>query len=645
MDTFRHPRKKLLFLWNVDFRDTSREIGLEFYNSSSGKIEKFSVNNYKPYLLAAYPLSKDEEEAIASVQGEVELVKKRNLFTDETVQLAKVETWSPALLKKILKQLSHIWESEIEYGRSYIYDNNLFFGAPYTQQGDNFVMVKNVQQGLKQELEKAFAQERKTTPMKYLRIEEWFNLCNQPVPDIDPDLLGAVKKKPESAPERIYLAFLLARIANIPVPEANTSRRVSDWIKSMIYTHLRKNNVLIPTSTELRRGYETHAVPGALTVEPEAGIYFNTVVCDFESLYPSCIDSYNLSYETVDCFHEECKDNKISEIEHYICTKRKGFYSLLIGALKDLRIRWFKPLSVDASIPEEKMRLAKAASRLLKLISVSSYGVTVRIHGVACPPLAESITGYGRWALQTTWDIAEENGMHPTYGDTDSIFLDNPSPKQVQTLINTVKKRLNLDLAIDKHYTLCVLPKAKKAYFGITKDGTPDLKGLTAIKSNAPKFIQQVFRDCVEVLSHVRNMEQYVSAKKEIVTIVHDAIKKLREREVNLENLVYSVQLYYDPEERAGSTNIMPQPYQCALQLADAGEKLSRRDTVHFIKVKPFNYKGRAFTVKPVGHVKNLAEINVEDYVRNLTTALEQTFESMDIKLERDMKLTDWFEA
>lgn len=632
----------MLFLWNVKFTDTNREIKLEFYDSSSGEIREFSTSKYKPYFLATCPLSKEEEEAVASIQGEVELVKKLNLFTDEIVQLAKVKAWTPMFLKKLIRQFRNVWESEIEYSRSYIYDNGLVFGAPYVQQGDNFVVAKTVQRDLKQKFDKAFTQERQTTPLKYAQIEKWFNLCHQPVPKINMDLLSGEKRQ-EDATEQIYLAFLLARIVNIPIPEAYASRRVSDWIKSMIYTHLRNNKVLIPTSKELRRGYETHQVPGALTIEPEAGIYFDTVVCDFESLYPSCIDSYNLSYETVNCPHEECKANKIPEIEHHVCTKRKGFYSLLIGALKDLRIRWFKPLSNDTSISEQERQLAKAASKLLKLISVSSYGVTVRIHGVACPPLAESITGYGRWALQTTWKIARESGMHPTYGDTDSIFLDKPSLWQVQSLIDTVKKKLNLDLAIEKRYALCVLSKAKKSYFGITKNGIPDLKGLTAIKSNAPKFIQQVFRDCVKVLSEVKSMEQYSWAKREIVALVHSAIKKLRERDVELEDLVYSVQLYYDPVERASATKIMPQPYQCALQLVNAGKKLSRRDTVHFIKVKPFNYKDKTFTVKPVSHVRSLAEINVEDYIRNLTTALEQTFKPMDITLEQDMKLTDWF--
>lgn len=633
-----------LFLWNVDFTDANREIQLEFFDPSSREIKKFSINSYKPYFLAAYPLSKDEEKAIESVQGEVELAKKRNLFTDEMTQLVKIRAWTPLLLKKLARRFGDVWESEVEYGQSYIYDNKLVFGAPYTKQGDNFEMVTDVPHSMKQKFGKIFAHERNMTSMKIAQIQEWFNLCLQPIPEAATDLLGGRKRQGDGV-KRTYLAFLLARIANIPVPEAYTSRRVSNWVKSMIYTHLRRNNILIPTSKELRRGLKTHRVPGALTIEPEAGTYFNTVVCDFESLYPSCIDSYNLSYETVDCPHEECKANRISEIEHHVCTRRKGFYSLLIGALKDLRIHWFKPLSKDTSIPEKERRLARVASKLLKLISVSSYGVTVRIHGVACPPLAESITGYGRWALQTTWKIAKENGMHPTYGDTDSIFLDNPSPNEVQSLIDTVKKELALDLAVEKQYTLCVLPQAKKAYFGITEDGSPDLKGLTAVKSNAPIFIQQVFRNCIKVLSHVRNMEQYASAKKEIISVVHEAIRKIRERDVNLENLIYSVQLYHDPAERTGTTSIMPQPYQCALQLIDAGQKVGRRDTVHFIKVKPFKYKGRTFTVKPIDHVKSSAEINVEDYVRNLTTALEQTFKPMDIKLGRDKKLTDWLDT
>ena len=90
--------------------------------------------------------------------------------------------------------------------------------------------------------------------------------------------------------------FTLARIANLQVPRTYKNRRVSDWIKSMFYNYLRENNILIPTARELRRGEETHRVKGALTFSPESGVHFNVVVVDFDSMYPSLIDSYNLSH-------------------------------------------------------------------------------------------------------------------------------------------------------------------------------------------------------------------------------------------------------------------------------------------------------------------------------------------------------------
>lgn len=632
------------FLWNTHSTDESRKIKLEFYDSSTGEIVGVTISHYNPYFLTGFPLSKAEREAVENVEGEVEVVRKRNLFTGEQIELTKVTAWTPTLLKKLTKHVENIWEAEIDYDRSYVYDKGLTFGAPYSIHSDCFEPIDQVPRELKQDFSKVFAQEKKTDPLKYAQIAQWFNLCSQPVPEVKTNL-AVSHEKSHDVLERSYIAFFLARIANIPIPMAYKSKRVSGWIKSMIYTYLRRNNILIPTSKELRRDMKPHKVTGALTVEPEAGTYFNTVVCDFESLYPSCIDSYNLSYETVDCSHSECRCNRSAELNHHICIKRRGFYSLLVGALKDLRIRWFKPLSQKTSVSEEARQLAMASSKLLKLITVSNYGVTIRIHGLACPPLAECITGYGRWALQTTWQMAKDYGMHPVYGDTDSIFLDDPSPQQIKRLISAVKKKLRLDLAIEKRYNICVLPKAKKVYFGIPEDGNPDVKGLTAVKSNAPKFIHQVFLKCVRALSRVHNVQEYISAKNKIISIVHSEIKRLRKRGVKLEELTYSVQLFHDPNERIRHSNGIPQPYQCALQLIEAGEKLSQGDTVHFVKVKPFSHKGKMFTVKPLNQVRSPSEINVKDYIRNLTTALEQTFKPMNINLRSDTTLTKWFET
>jgi DNA polymerase I len=289
--------------------------------------------------------------------------------------------------------------------------------------------------------------------------------------------------------------------------------------------------------------------------------------------------------------------------------------------------------------------LAQATSELLKLILVSSYGVTIRIRGLARPSLAESITAYGRFSLQTTWDVAKENGLHPIYGDTDSLFLNDPSEEQVEWLIKTVKNRLKLDLAVDEKYSICVLPRAMKAYFGIRKDGTADIKGVTAIKSNSPLFIQNVFRECVKAMVEVKNYDDFEVAKQRIQTIVRDAIKNLEEGKVPMKDLEYSVILHEDPERKI-SEKMLHQPYQSAIQLIDSGKPVQRRDIVKFVKVNPFPYKDRTFTVKPTELIRSIREVNVEDYIRNLRTALNQTFKPMDIRFneesKKDISLSDF---
>ena len=70
----------------------------------------------------------------------------------------------------------------------------------------------------------------------------------------------------------------------------------------------------------------------------------------------------------------------------------------------------------------------------------------------------------------------------------------------------------------------------------------------------------------------------------------------------------------------------------------DSGKTVKKWDEMRFVKVKPFNYHGKRFTVKPTDHIKRLSEINVLDYIRNLRTALNQTFEPMDISINATQK-------
>jgi len=620
----------------VDASSEQNAIRLVFYDASEKELRTVRDETYHPYLFTKYPLSAEDETAARSLDAKITVTKKRDLFSGETRSLARVDLGSPSLLPLASRRFGDKWEERVSYVLGYVYDHDLVFGAPYRIDGSEVTPVHELSETLKARFQEGFSSQMETDPDKYGMLERWFTLCSQPIPEIPLEKLG-IGEGVEY--QKLYLAFLLSRIANLPLPTALTNRQVSTWIRSILHSDLRRKNILIPRSSELRRGEKVRGVPGALTFPPKTGTYFDTVVVDFESLYPSLIDAYNLSYETVDCGHEECVENKVPGADHHVCTKKRGIYSVLIGALKDLRIHWFKPLSKDTSVSADERRLAEAASSLLKLILVSCYGVTVRIHGLAQPALAESITAYGRYALRESWNFAESHGLKPLYGDTDSLFLDNPTEEQVEWLIGTVKKRLRLDLAVDNVYSVCVLPRAMKAYFGIRKDGSPDVKGLTAIKSNSPPFLQNVFTDCVKELVAVKNWTEFEQAKENIRKAVEKATRDLKSGKVALKDLEYTVKLRFDPSERPAE-EIFHQPYQCAVQLIDLGRKISKRESVSFVKVKPFNYRGRTFTVKPAELVRDIREINMEDYVRNLRTALNQTFKPMNISFQEEPKVT-----
>jgi len=561
-------------------------------------------------------------------------VEKTDLFSRQTVKLTKVELFDLSEPLQTSKQFSKSWEKDISIVSSYMYDKNLVFGAQYDINGKEIIPLVGVSKEDLTDFKRSFSEIRRADPEKYKLSERLFILCSQSIPEVNLGRLG-IRNKVDL--KELHSMFMLARLANIPIPATYRARKVSVWIKSILHNYLRKNNILIPTAKELRRGEEAHSVKGALTLTPEPGVHLNTVVVDFDSMYPSLIDSYNLSHETIDCGDEECQNNKVPELDHCVCTKRRGVYSILIGSLKDLRIHWFKPRSKDKALTAEKRILAESTSNLLKLILVSSYGVVIRIHGISRSSLGESITAYGRYSLKSAYEIAKEKGLHPIYGDTDSLFLEDPTEKEIKWLIKTVKKRLKLDLSIEVRYTLCVLPAASKAYFGIKKDGTYDIKGLTAIKSNSPNFISKVFEDCVKELTTVQNKSELIKSKHKIEAIVQNAIADLVAGEIPMEDLEYSVVIHDDPREKLKGNSIH-QPYQCAIQLLDSGQRVKKGDEMHFVKVNPFFYRGRRFTVKPTGYVKRFSEINVMDYVRNLRTALNQTFKPMNIKFSDQRK-------
>lgn len=145
------------------------------------------------------------------------------------------------------------------------------------------------------------------------------------------------------------------------------------------------------------------------------------VIVTGNSLYPSIVKRYNMSYETINCNHEKCKqDNKIPQTNHYYCTKRTGLTSLIIGVIRDLRVNYFKKLSKDTSLSEHERDLYDAITQASKVILNGSYGVVgSEYFSLYCLPVAESVTALGRNILLKTKEYAETKlGLNVLAGDS-----------------------------------------------------------------------------------------------------------------------------------------------------------------------------------------------------------------------------------
>ena len=428
------------------------------------------------------------------------------------------------------------------------------------------------------------------------------------------------------------LLIIIARIGRMPIDDI-ARMGVSQWIRSLLYYEHRKRDCLIPKRQELEQrseGVMSDAVikdkkyRGGLVVDPKEGIHFDVVVMDFASLYPSIIKVRNLSYETVRCPHEDCKKNTIPGTNHWACTKKNGLTSMIIGSLRDLRVNYYKSLSKKETLTEEQRQQYTVVSQALKVILNASYGVMgAEIFPLYYLPAAEATTAIGRYTILETIKKCEETGIEVLYGDTDSLFIKNPTQEQIQKVIEQAKKDHGVDLEIDKTYRYCVLSNRKKNYLGVTKQGKVDVKGLTGKKSHTPPFIKNLFYQLLDVLSEVQNIEDFTKAKKEISEKISECGKKVQSKEIPLKDLTFNVMLSKSPSEY---TKTIPQHIRAA-KLLESIRELKKGDRISYIKT--IDRVG----VKPLELAKK-EDIDASKYIEFMESTLEQITSSMDLDFD-----------
>lgn len=455
------------------------------------------------------------------------------------------------------------------------------------------------------------------------------------------------------------LIVVIARIGRLSIDDI-ARFGVNQWIRGMLYYEHRLNGFLIPRRDELQEKgtASTTAIikekkyRGGLVVEPKLGIHFGVVVVDFASLYPSIIKVHNLSYETVNCVHQSCKEDpnqKVPGTTHWICKVNRGLTSLLIGSLRDLRVNYYKHLSKNKSITPEERQLYNVVSQAIKVILNASYGVMgAEIFPLYCLPVADATAAIGRVTTTSTIERCKEIGIEVIYGDTDSLFLKNPSSNKVEEISLWARTRLGVDLEIDKQYRYVVFSELKKNYLGVLTDGTVDVKGLTGKKSHTPPFIRNAFYEILSILSKVDSEKDFESAREKIKNIIQENAKGLELKKIPLNDLSFNVMVNKSPEKygkkmsnNQTTKNIalhgkekevetfkgLPQHIKAAKLLTDNGRSIKAGDIISYVKTKTGD------GVKPV-ELAVAEDIDIEKYLATMEATFDQLLSSLNFNFK-----------
>ncbi|KAK6502113.1 DNA polymerase alpha catalytic subunit [Arthrobotrys conoides] len=323
---------------------------------------------------------------------------------------------------------------------------------------------------------------------------------------------------------------------------------------------------------------------GGLVLEPERGLYDKFVlVMDFNSLYPSIIQEFNICFTTVE--RSDLPEDQVPEIPS---EQAQGILPKLISTLVQRR-RQVKGLMKDKRATPAQLAQWDIKQQALKLTANSMYGCLGYVRSrFYARPLAMLTTFQGREILRSTKELAESTQLRVIYGDTDSVMINTNVDTYADAIKigNDFKKAVNdryrlLEIDIDNVFQRLLLHSKKKyAALNFSTDGKTavEVKGLDMKR----REYCQVSKDVSSwILKQILSGEDPDAVIEKIHDYLRGIAKEMRENSIPFSRYTIYTKLSKDPEQYPGGKT-MPQ-VQVALRRRSKGDVVKASDVIAYI--------------------------------------------------------------
>ncbi|KAH9479795.1 DNA polymerase alpha catalytic subunit [Psilocybe cubensis] len=327
---------------------------------------------------------------------------------------------------------------------------------------------------------------------------------------------------------------------------------------------------------------------GGLVFEPKRGLWDKFIlVMDFNSLYPSIIQEYNIDFTTVEPVDDdENGDERIPEPPSTDVSQ--GVLPRLIATLVNRR-RQVKSLMKDRSASAAQLLQYDIKQQALKLTANSMYGcLGFEYSRFYARPLAALTTHKGREILTHTKELAESLNLEVVYGDTDSVFVNSNVTDLAEALkISALfKKAVNdryklLEIDLDGVFQRLLLLQKKKYAALKVDDGTKtstEIKGLDMKRREYCALSKQVSQYVLEQILSGEATENVVENIHEYLTNIGESV---RSGSIKMDDYIIFKRLGKNPEDYPDAKS---QPHvQVALRIKQRGGSAKNGDVIPYI--------------------------------------------------------------
>uniref|UniRef100_A0A8C7K612 DNA polymerase n=1 Tax=Oncorhynchus kisutch TaxID=8019 RepID=A0A8C7K612_ONCKI len=340
------------------------------------------------------------------------------------------------------------------------------------------------------------------------------------------------------------------------------------------------------------------AYAGGLVLDPKVGFYDKFVLLlDFNSLYPSIIQEFNICFTTVQ--REAHRTRKKTEHDPDEIPEvpdadlEMGILPKEIRKLVERR-KQVKQLMKAQDINPDLYLQYDIRQKALKLTANSMYGcLGFSFSRFYAKPLAALVTHKGREILMHTKDMVQKMNLEVIYGDTDSIMINTNSSslEEVYKLGNKVKAEVNklyklLEIDIDGVFKSLLLLKKKK-YAALVVEPLGDgrystkqeLKGLDIVRRDWCDLAKECGNYVIGQILSDQNRDVIV---ENIQRHLVDLGEKVANRTIPLNQYEIHKALTKDPQDYPDKKSL-PHVHVALWINSQSGRRVKAGDTVSYI--------------------------------------------------------------